>query len=208
MTGKTLIFDFDGTIVDSLSVVIETYNEIAQARGFTKLDRKSYNHLRLAGLPGVFKWAGIKKYQVPGVLRLGRQIFLNKQAKVNMFSYSIATLRKLNESGHELYILSTNSNESTDAILTKNGISDFFTILPATSLRGKDKVIRKLIRTKSLEADNVWMIGDEVRDIEAAHKAGVKSCAVTWGFQPKKALHDAKPTVLVNSFEELEAVFK
>ncbi len=205
MASKTLIFDFDGTIVDSLSVVIETYNEIAEARGFRQLDRRSYSHLRLAGLSGVFKWAGIRKYQAPGLLKVGRQIFLKKQGKVSMFPGSIATLKKLDENGHKLYILSSNSNESTNAILRKNGIGGLMTILPASSLGGKSRVIRKLLRNQNLQAENVWMIGDEVRDIEAAHKAGVNSCGVTWGFQPKEALQNARPTVLVESFEEFLA---
>jgi phosphoglycolate phosphatase len=205
--ARTLIFDFDGTLANSLAVVIETYNEVARARGFKLLKSEDYQELRSGGLPQVLKWAGIKKYQVPAVLKHGREVFRRKQSEVELFSGTVSTLKKLSANGNELYILSTNSQEAVQDILARNGIADLANILPASSLQGKDKAIKKLIKNKKLSVQDVWMIGDEARDIEAAHKAGVNSCGVTWGFQPRSTLKLSSPTELVDSFKELERFF-
>ena len=47
------------------------------------------------------------------------------------------------------------------------------------------------------------MIGDEVRDVDAAHKAGIDSMAVSWGFNSIELLESSAPTHLVHSPEEL-----
>ena len=56
---------------------------------------------------------------------------------------------------------------------------------------------------QALHPSNVLYVGDEVRDIEAAKKAGIRIAAVTWGYNSKKALEAYKPDYLVTKPEEL-----
>ena len=54
--------------------------------------------------------------------------------------------------------------------------------------------------------NHVFYVCDEVRDIEAARKSGIKSIAVTWGYNTKGALIKENPDFLVNSPDELRNI--
>ena len=69
------------------------------------------------------------------------------------------------------------------------------------------KVIKQILKDRSLKAKKVVMIGDETRDIEAATKSGVGSIAVTWGFNSEDLLSTSNPDRILHSPEQLVQLF-
>ena len=72
-------------------------------------------------------------------------------------------------------------------------------MLPSSSIFGKAGALKMLIRRHRVAKSDVWMVGDELRDIEAAKKAGINCIAVTWGLQHPDTLKAAHPTYVVDS---------
>ena len=68
---------------------------------------------------------------------------------------------------------------------------------------GKDKVIKKMLKTQRFNAKDVIYVGDETRDIDAAKQAKVTIIAVTWGFNTAKALTESSPNFLAHNPREL-----
>ena len=60
-----------------------------------------------------------------------------------------------------------------------------------------------IVRAERLDRSDVLYIGDELRDVEAAKKAGVKVAAVTWGFHNAELLRTGTPDYVVNDANEL-----
>lgn len=63
---------------------------------------------------------------------------------------------------------------------------------------GKPRALRRLIQRAQLNADAVYYIGDEVRDVTAASEAGVRSIAVSWGYAARDALVAHEPDHVVD----------
>jgi phosphoglycolate phosphatase-like HAD superfamily hydrolase len=88
--------------------------------------------------------------------------------------------------------------------MTANNISTVWEeIIGDIGLFGKSKSIKKLLRKNGYNRAEVVYIGDETRDIAAAKKAGVKSMAVSWGFNSKDVLASSNPDVLLEQPKDL-----
>ena len=110
---------------------------------------------------------------------------------------------------YRLGIVSSNSEENIKKILKENGVDKLFDyIYSASSLFGKHKNLKRLIKKYKLNLEEVIYVGDEDRDILAAKKVGIKVVAVTWGYNSKEKLMKEKPDYLVSSPKELEKIFK
>ena len=91
--------------------------------------------------------------------------------------------------------------------LKNNGLNFFGFIYTESNLFGKGRALNNLLIKHRLDPEETIYIGDEVRDIEAAKKAGIKIISVSWGFNSAKLLQKAKPDFLINKPKELLQLF-
>lgn len=202
-TAKVIIFDFDGTIADTSSLIRGIYNEMAAENSWPLIDEKEYQRLRGLGFVKAQKWSGIKTWQIPGFMREGLKRFRRHSDEIKLFDGMPELIAKLSDSGKIIYILSTNSPEIIKEVLGRYGIDDKVKILKRSALFSKHYPIRHLVSKHKYKPEYVWMVGDEVRDIEAAKKAGVKAAAVNWGLQSTDLLEAASPDVLAKDAKHL-----
>lgn len=71
---------------------------------------------------------------------------------------------------------------------------------------GKSRLLKKLMKEKKIPHADPIYIGDEIRDVEAAKKAGIKVIGVTWGYNTKMALLTSHPDHVVEKPEELKSI--
>jgi phosphoglycolate phosphatase len=99
-------------------------------------------------------------------------------------------------------VITSNEPEPVEAVLRKRGVLVDH-VHAGSSIFGKDRAIRSFLRAEGVEPGEAVYVGDEVRDVEAAHKAGVRVISVTWGFNSKKRLKQAQPDYLVDTPAQL-----
>ncbi len=105
-----------------------------------------------------------------------------------------------------LGILTSNTQENVQQFLVKNELDFFEFICTGKSVFGKSHMINKIVKQRHLNPNDVFYVCDEVRDIEAARKSGIKSVAVAWGYNTKDALVKENPDFLVTTPEELREI--
>lgn len=110
-----------------------------------------------------------------------------------------------NEQFH-LGILTSNTHQNVAQFLEKNELSFFEFISTGKSVFGKSHLINKIMRQRKVSKNDVCYVCDEIRDIEAAKKPGIKSIAVTWGYNTKDALIKENPDFIVDTPDELRRV--
>jgi phosphoglycolate phosphatase len=89
-------------------------------------------------------------------------------------------------------------------LLRANGAEQHFAfVVGYPRLFGKGKALKRILRAERLTRSELLYIGDELRDVEAAKKAGVRVAAVTWGFQKTELLRTGTPDYLVSDPNEL-----
>lgn len=207
---KAIIFDFDGTLANTLPLAIKCINQLSQEYGYKPLESvKDIELFRENSLREmVSKYLGLRLYQIPGYARRVKKIFKENFKEINIFDGIKELLHGL-ATKYELSIITSNSEETVKKTLEKTGIlSTIKYIHTNTSVFGKHTVIKKFLNKHNLESNEIIYIGDEVRDIDACKKINVKIISVTWGYNSKNALAKSKPDYLVDSYSEIEKIME
>lgn len=205
---KTLIFDFDGVIGDTFGTVSEIMGELSVEFGLKNLDKEGIKKLKSQGVKKTIQSAKIPAWKLPLLLKRVREEQAKRIEETTIFKGVKEILRELKRTGSTLGILTSNSEENVKTILEKNDLQIFDFIVSKSSLFGKAKILKSIIKEKKLSPKEVYYVGDEVRDIEAAKKAEVKSIAVSWGYDSVKILVKLKPDYLINKPEGLLIIIK
>jgi phosphoglycolate phosphatase len=199
---KTLIFDFDGTIADSFELLLAIFEQIAPRP--QKLTAEEIKQIKGENLRQITKYLKIRRWQIPRLLFRGRKLLSIKILSVKPFPAIPGVLKQLDSVGLDMYLLSTNSPDNINKFLKKNGLETYFkNIYGDIGLRSKASAINRIIKKEHLNRVDCVYIGDEVRDVEAAKKAGVKSVGVTWGFNNAQAIKTADPDITANQPKDL-----
>ncbi|NTW46480.1 MAG: HAD hydrolase-like protein [Candidatus Moranbacteria bacterium] len=203
MSRRLIIFDFDGTIADTYPVFLA----FVSREGF-RFDAGEAGELRDLSLREAVKRLGIPDRKLLAFVRKFRRYFRKTCDELPLIEGVSDAIARLHEEGYLLAILSTNDTRNIRKILKREGMWQYFDIVRSErNIFGKARSIRRLVRKVGFAPSATWYVGDEVRDIEAAREAGVRSVAVTWGFNSDAALRASHPDSLVSTPSELSDVF-
>lgn len=205
MNKSAVILDFDGTIADAEAALMKIYKSISSRYNLPELTRKDYYRLRKGSPREVMHWSGIKFWQIPKFLRIGRSEYKKHIDDITLFDGIAEVIDNLRKT-HDIYVLSSNDQATVKKILKNNKLKTDITILRASSIFGKDKILKKLLRTHKYNADNSWMVGDEVRDIQAGKKAKTNTIGVSWGLQSREGLLKANPDYIAKKPEDIKKI--
>ena len=205
---KFIIFDFDGTIADTLPYSFQRFLEIAKALQLNDLSErqiikeirsKSYQEL----LKGSFKRAWLKLPYVVNMIK-NMQIELEKEMEnIKFFTGVKKFLFDLKKKGYKLAIISSNRIENINKFIKFNKIDIFDFVHGKTDLFGKEGYLKKFLKDFKLDGSEVIYIGDEIRDVEACKKAGIKMIGVSWGLHTVEALKKNGVDYIVKKPEEI-----
>jgi phosphoglycolate phosphatase len=202
MRYRLVVWDFDGTLANTMELALHTYNELAGKHRIKPVEDPA----AVRGLSSrtFMKRHGISLFKLPFLIRDFQATQKNHMPGVRIFDGLPGVLHRLLDQGVRLGILSSNSRENIQACLRANGLEDVFTfVLGYPRLFGKAKAMRRLLRSQGVAPGQMLYVGDEVRDVEAAQKAGVDIAAVTWGFQTPEVLANVGPTYLIHQPDDL-----
>lgn len=207
MPKKVLIFDFDGTIADSLQQVVRIFNALSSKYGYAPVLEKDVESLRGNPARDIVAALGISRFKLPLILIEGKREFGRSVSDVKVFPEIKNILLRLSKD-YKLGIVTSNSKENVEDFLEKNNLKIFDFVYSDKSLMGKSKVIDKLLKKYDFDPNSVIYIGDEVRDIIAAKKSNIKIISVSWGFNTKEVLLKNNPDAVVDNLEQLIAAIK
>ncbi len=205
--SKTIIFDFDGTIADTLDSVVRIVNSHAEYFGYKKVTKEDIPYLQGKKPREILSYLGISIFKLPSWIRKIHSE-INKEIANMAPTVNISPL--VSEIYHDehfhLGIITSNTQENVEQFLDKNELNFFDFIRTGKSVFGKSHVINKIIKQRNVSKRDVFYVCDEVRDVEAARKSGIKSIAVTWGYNTKDALQKENPDFLVDTPEALRDI--
>ncbi|MBA2710714.1 MAG: HAD hydrolase-like protein [Tatlockia sp.] len=199
-----LIFDFDGTLVDSFNTVMQKFNLLAEDFKFRKIDEIEIEDIKNMTSNELIKYLKIPLLKLPKVMQKAREIMRNEIPNLAAFENLPEVLDELYNSSCALGIVTSNSLDNVVSWLQNNKIDHLFDFIHSeSSYFGKKQSLKKIIRKHRMEPSQTFYIGDETRDVEAALKSGIGSIAVSWGFNSLKALASFKPDFIANKPEDL-----
>ena len=220
---KYIIFDFDGTIGDSQSLIVKTLQDTMRARKLeVKSDEACAKTIGLRLDEAFVSLFGMSAEEGMECAATYREIFLeNKMTMiVQPFPHVIETLRELHRRDYILGMASSRNHCSLDGYVKQMQLEDIFSSIVAGDdvehvKPAPDMVFMALGEMKgmknpvtSVEAgdvedmlDEVLVVGDMTFDVDMAHNAGCKACAVTYGNGTREQLASAE--FIIDDFAEL-----
>ena len=220
---KYIIFDFDGTIGDSQSLIVKTLQDTMRARKLeVKSDEACAKTIGLRLDEAFVSLFGMSAEEGLECAATYREIFLDnkKTMIVQPFPHVIETLRELHRQGFILGMASSRNHCSLDGYVKQMQLEDIFSSIVAGDdvehvKPAPDMVFMALGEMKGMKnpvtlaesgdvedlLDEVLVVGDMTFDVDMAHNAGCKACAVTYGNGTREQLASAE--FIIDDFAEL-----
>jgi phosphoglycolate phosphatase len=210
---RAVIFDLDGTLVDTPRAIVETFTAAFAAMGVPARDGDAIR--ATIGLPLERAFAtllgvavddgqvvlGVKQYQL-----LFKELILPRAASL-IFPGVAAGLAALRDQGFLLAVATSKFYASADALLKAAGLRDHFHLVVGADQVAKpkpDAEMGHLIMDKlGVSAERAVMVGDTTHDLLMARGAGMRSVAVTYGVHSVQELTSSDPTWMVDTFEDV-----
>lgn len=192
---RLAIFDSDGTLADTLPWMRSIFNELAEAHGFRRVQPHEYERFRDLHGAALLRELGLPLWKLPRVVGDMRRRMTAHTGKLSLFPGIRDVLHRLAAVGIQLAIVSSNSRENVERVLGADNARLVAHFACGASMFGKAAKLRQALRRCSVPPRQTIYIGDEIRDAEAAAKAGMAFGAVTWGqhgaeiFRPQKPAH-------------------
>lgn len=197
------IFDFDGTLADSLDLALDAYNRVAPRLRAKPIDRADLPRLRALPPREAMAEYDVSPWKLPLLVAGVRSAMRAHVDRLEPFAGVGEALRALVRAGCRCSVLSTNSTENITRFLARHDLARFEHVAGGVGMFGKARALDRLMRRAGYERARVFYVGDEARDVEAASAAGVRSVAVSWGYAGRDALAACAPTHLVDRPEDL-----
>jgi phosphoglycolate phosphatase len=209
MTQKVIIFDFDGTIADTVEALVSIANRLAIEFDYIQITPNELTLLRNLTSREIIRYSGVSVLKIPFLFKKVKSELKNKITELEPISGVKEALIELNQQGYTLGVITSNSQENVTEFLRFHNLNYLFEFLySGVTIFGKTTIINNVLRQKQLNPETVIYVGDETRDIEAAKKANIKVIAVSWGFNSPEALAKQNPDFLIHHPSELLDVVK
>ena len=182
MERRLIIFDFDGTLADTFTWLIGISDQIADKHGFRRIERSHIDAMRSLDARQILAHQGISLRKLPFIARDIFALMEADIASIALFPGIEAILRALSERGARLAIVSSNSKPNVLRILGPELAARFDYIECGTPLFGKKYRLKRLLAHSKTPPHAAILIGDEVRDAQAAIATGIPFGAVAWGY--------------------------
>jgi phosphoglycolate phosphatase len=203
-----LVFDWDGTLMDSTAGIALSIQEAAREMGLPVPGREAASHVIGLGLHDSLRGAvpslPVEKYM--DFVELYRKHFRAQQETMTLFPGVRELLDRLQSAGHRLAVATGKSRRGLDYALDMTGLRGHFVAsrcADETQPKPHPAMLLELMDELALSAGELLMIGDTSHDLGMASSAGVDAVAVTYGAHPGDALRALAPLACVSSVVEL-----
>jgi phosphoglycolate phosphatase len=202
MRYPLVIFDFDGTLADSFPWVLRTVDEVADRFKFRRLRDGELEELRYCDAREVMRRLGVPRWKVPMIARYVRTRMAQDVDQIALFPGAGEMLDQLADAGLRLAVVSANGEPTIRTVLGPHarGVT---AISGGVSLFGKRGKLLRMGRLAGVEPRRTLVVGDEIRDLNAAKAARMAFGGVSWGLTRPEALEAGQPEALFRQMSDI-----
>jgi phosphoglycolate phosphatase len=200
---RLAIFDFDGTLADSLPWLRTVFADLAREFGFRTPDAADLERLRRTGPRDAMALLRVPRWKMPLIAARVRRRMAAELDAVQAFDGVDDVLRRLDEAGMVLAVVSSNSRRNVERVLGARDAARVAHWGCGSALFGKAAHFRRVLARSRIPAHQAICIGDEIRDAHAARATGIAFGAVGWGYHSLDALLAEQPAEVFERVADL-----
>ncbi|WP_199243920.1 HAD family hydrolase [Bacterioplanes sanyensis] len=209
MKYELVVFDWDGTLVDSTGRIVDSMQRAAAAQGLATVSDFAVQNIIGLGLPEALEtlWPGMGAEQQAAMTEVYARYFVSDSSvSMDFFPGAHALLDRLRASGRNLAVATGKSRRGLDRMLHGLDVGRYFAATRCadeTVSKPDPCMLNELLQELSVSADRALMVGDTTYDLEMASAAGVASLAMTHGAHDEAILRRHGPVAVCHNLNEL-----
>jgi phosphoglycolate phosphatase len=207
---QLLVFDWDGTLVDSIARIVESMRVAAAECVLPQLDEATIRGIIGLGLPEAIR-SLYPQLQEPARVETFRRVYSEHYLALErtpspLFDGVRESLLAFREQGYRLAVATGKTRRGLDRVLVGHGWLDFFDVTRCadeTASKPDPRMLREILVHCGVGAERALMVGDSPFDLQMAHNAGMTAVAVGYGAQPLTVLQEYRPHRAIEDFGAL-----
>jgi phosphoglycolate phosphatase len=199
MKYKLLIFDFDGTLADTMPWVLTVVDHVAEKYKLPRPDLSTLDQMRRQDARTLIKQYKVPAWKIVLMSRYLHRLMTKDLDKINLFEGVGAMLEQVAQAGVALAVVSSNTRAIVRRVLGPDNVACIRYFECGVSVFGKHAKFKKVLKRARVRPGEALVIGDELRDFDAARRARIPFGAVAWGYTlfdvlrahaPREAFHE------------------
>lgn len=204
MKHKAILFDLDGTLLDSVPMIVKVTREALESMGIHSDDVTLRHAIGIPLTVQARRFARGREQEFTDIYRGIYVQHLGEEAR--LFPGTLEMLRDLREKGCLLAIVTSRVSRGTQRAMETTGMTGIFssTVTADDVERHKPEPepLVKAMEQLGVTADQSLYVGDSAFDVDMAGRAGVMMAAVSWGARTRDELELICPDGVVDNWEE------
>ncbi len=205
---QLLIFDWDGTLMDSAGTIVACIQAASADLGLTVPSREAASHIIGLGLAEAMQtlFPDMSEEDYPRMVERYRHHYLSRDAQIPLFEGARELIAELHGRGHLLAVATGKARRGLDRAFEHTGLGPFFhasRTADETFSKPHPAMVEELLDELMIEPARALMIGDTSHDLEMARNAGVPALAAGYGAHPAENLSGYAPLSVCTTFDEL-----
>ncbi len=190
---RVVVFDFDGTLADTLGWAANQMPGISARYRTRNVEPEEYDHIRALPPKELLSYLEISTWKMPLIMWELRRKMRRDTARLELFPGIAGVLLDMANRGIRLAVLSSNAEKNIRAVLGPELEPLFSHYQCGASFFGKKGKLQRLLDKADADHRDVMYVGDELRDLEAAEAVGVAFGAACWGLNSKETFERYTP---------------
>lgn len=208
---KLLIFDWDGTVIDSAARIISSMQKAAQDLSQPELTDDAVRNIIGLGLPEAIRVLipGVDDSLIPQMReRYGHYYLGVDETPTELFEGVEKTLNNLKDKGYRLAVATGKSRRGLNRVFEDTGLEYLFETsrcADETTSKPHPHMLEEILDETGLTSSDAVMIGDTEFDLEMGVRAGMDTIAVSYGAHHIDRLTAYNPVLIMDRFPDLES---
>ena len=204
MKYKAVLFDLDGTLLNSVPVILKTAKEVFLAMGIPHDASELRNTIGIPLRVQAKMFAGERSHEFIELYRTFYRGHLGEDS--HLFPHTLDMLNALKSDGYSTALVTSKSARSAIGAIEATGMTGKFDVIVTADDVGHPKPsaepILKALKALELRPEEAIYVGDSMFDVDAAQRAAVTMVAVSWGARSKEDLLLECPERVFDSWQE------
>lgn len=207
---RLVVFDWDGTLMDSAAAIVACMQAAALDLGLTPPDEQTARQVIGLGLHDALSQAlpGAPSVEYPRIAERYRHHYLSQDHELSLFPGARELVEELHSNGYLLAVATGKSRYGLNRALNASGLKKFFHATRCAdecSSKPAPDMLLEIMEELDASPRQTLMIGDTTHDLQMAKNAGVGALAVGFGAHPRETLQMEQPLGLMDEFAQLTA---
>lgn len=206
---KLVIFDWDGTVMDSVMKIVDSMQCAAEREGLNVPSEQAVKDIIGLSLAPALKqlFGELTQQQVDDMAQFYKEAYLALDKNPSpLFNGIVDVFESLRERNIKIAVATGKSRVGLDRLIKQTGLGHFFCdSMTADEAESKPhpQMIDEIVNRQGVDKSQIVMVGDSLLDLTMASNAGVRSVGVSYGAHDKTRLLAAKPLAVVDEANEL-----